>query len=61
MASYQDQMSGGHATGDGEADLSSHRAHYKRKKTVKDKVRGLVSLAIVCMIILLRQSRIRLA
>lgn len=38
IASYQDQLSGGHAAGEGETDPSSHRAHYKRKKTVKDKV-----------------------
>ena len=38
MTSYQDQLSGGHSAGDGEMDLTSHRAHYKRKKNVKDKV-----------------------
>ena len=38
IASYQDQLSGGHVAGEGETDPSSHRAHYKRKKTVKDKV-----------------------
>lgn len=40
MASYQDQMSGGHAAAESEADPSSHRAHYKRKRNVKDKVSG---------------------
>ena len=38
MASYQDQLSGSHVTGDGEMDTTSHRAHYKRKRNVKDKV-----------------------
>ena len=38
MASYQDQLSGGHSAGDGDTDPSSHRAHYKRKKNIKDKV-----------------------
>ena len=38
MASHQDQMSGGHAARDGDGDSTSHRAHYKRKKSAKDKV-----------------------
>ena len=39
MASYQDQFAGAPgSSADTETDSNSHRSHYKRKKSAKDKV-----------------------
>ena len=37
MASYKEQGEGG--VGEADADPSSHRSHYKRRKTAHDKVK----------------------
>ncbi len=39
MAGYQDKSGGGGGLDSGESDSLSHRTHYKRKKSAKDKVR----------------------
>ena len=39
MAGYQDRTSGGGVADTGDSDSLSHRTHYKRKKSAKDKVR----------------------
>ena len=49
MASYKDQ--GGATTTEMETDPSSHRAHYKRRKTAHEKVserESMVSLLRAC-------------
>ncbi len=38
MAGYQDKSGGGGGLDSGESDSLSHRTHYKRKKSAKDKV-----------------------
>ena len=38
MASYQDQLVGAPGSTTDEMDPNSHRSHYKRKRTAKDKV-----------------------
>ena len=40
MAGYQEKMASGGLGGEaGDSDSLSHRTHYKRKKSAKDKVR----------------------
>jgi hypothetical protein len=59
MASYQDQLMGGHSAGDGDTDPSSHRAHYKRKKNIKDKVGKEIIMKYMCVFVICENFKIR--
>ena len=51
MAGYQDRTSGGGGADTGDSDSLSHRTHYKRKKSAKDKVRLCVAVCVsVCRV-----------